>query len=535
MSATGLLTPTQDAPAGLNKQVATERGSLTEIAATAGFVMLVCYAMMRSISQALVKPFWYDEICTVLMVKQENLTTLWSAVKEGADGQPLPFYLLERVAAATIPTENLAFRGVSIVAFVIILSCIYIAVKTRKGAVIGLICATIPLVTILFEMLSVEARPYSLLAACIAFALICYQRVPVRRWVILLGLSLELAEFFHYLAVFALLPFFAAETVYFAKNKEFRGQVWIALSSAFVPLALFWPIISKTQKLFGAHFWAKPTFSAAIGSYSWYFLLSETSWGMYLVALAALAVLFTTLATLRRTSRLGDGNIADSPIHELVLVLGLLSLPFVGFAVAAVTHGGMTAKYLVPSLLGFPLALGFSFPTLRRWNFILPAAAAVLLLSALIHQERQFWATYSRKFVSPAKFVEDLVQNGGHEDLPVVISDTHDFMALQHYASESWRKRFIILLDADQAVKYTGSDTGDRQLAILRQYADLPAYDFQKFLGEHPMFLLYSSNGGLDRDWWPGRLKKDGFKLQNVSVRPVESHDYLHRVVLVSR
>jgi hypothetical protein len=30
-------------------------------------------------------------------------------------------------------------------------------------------------------------------------------------------------------------------------------------------------------------------------------------------------------------------------------------------------------------------------------------------------------------------------------------------------------------------------------------------------------------------------LKKDGFKLQNVSVRPQETNDYFHRVVLVTR
>jgi hypothetical protein len=413
------------------------------------------------------------------------------------------------------------------------LLCLYIAVKTRKGAVIGFICAVLPLVTILFDTLSVEARPYSLLVACIAFALVCYQRVPERRWVILLGLSLVLAGSFHYFAVFALLPFVAAEIAQFARARQFRGRVWLALSSGFMPLVLFWPIISRTQKIFGAHFWAKPTLSAATGSYSWYFLLPETSWGMYLVALATLGVLFAMLATLRGTSQ--HAETSGVPIHELVLVLALLPLPLVGFAVAALAHGGMNAKYLVASLLGFPLAFGFSLPRLRRWNFILPAFAAVLLLCTLIPQERQFWATYNRQFISPAQSVEDFVQAGGHEDLPVVISDSHDFMQLQYYANESWRRRFVIVLDPDQAVKYIGSDTSDRQLAILREYTNLPAYDFQEFLAQHPAFLVYSSNGGLDRDWWPGRLKKDGFKLQNVSVRPVEFHDYLHRVVLASR
>jgi hypothetical protein len=115
----------------------------------------------------------------------------------------------------------------------------------------------------------------------------------------------------------------------------------------------------------------------------------------------------------------------------------------------------------------------------------------------------------------------------------VVVSDTHDFMRLQHYTNKSWQKRFVLLVDPEQAVIYTGSDTGDKGLAILRDYTDLPVYDFKPFLAEHPVFLLYSGEGGIGSDWWPRRLKEDGFKLQVLSVIPRE-HAY-HRVILVTR
>ena len=150
-------------------------------------------------------------------------------------------------------------------------------------------------------------------------------------------------------------------------------------------------------------------------------------------------------------------------------------------------------------------------------------------------QEFQFWQGYDGQFVSPTRFEEDLVSAAGHPDLPVVISDTHDFMRLQHYTNKSWQQRFVLLVDPEQAVVYSGSDTGDKGLAILRQYTNLPIYDFQPFLAEHPAFLLYSSKGGTGSDWWPRRLKQDGFKLRMVSVLPIELHDYYHRVILVTR
>jgi hypothetical protein len=509
------------------------RSSLTEKLALFALAALIIYATARNICHALVRPLWYDEICTLLIAQQKHLSMLWQAVVHGADGQPLAFYLLERAAAAFIRNENLAYRGVSILGFAVTLLCLFVAIRTRKGAAIALVCAAVPLATILFDMLAVEARGYSLLVACIAFALVCYQRVPARRWVILLGLSLVLAESFHYFAAFAFLPFFLAEAAHYGMTRQLRRGVWIALLSGFVPLACFWPVLSAFQKYFGPHIWSKPTLEGALGSYSWYFLTPEENPGLYLAAIAGVAVLFTMLAAVRKTSR-GE-RLAGAPVHELALVLGLLSLPLLGFGVAALAHSGMIAKYMVPSLLGFPLALGFTLPRLRRWGFFLPAVSAAVLLYLIVPQERQFWSDYDGQFISPAAFVEDFVTAGGHPDLPVVVSDAHDFLQLQHYCDPAWQKRFVSVIDPEQSVVYTGNDSADKQLALLRQYTSLPIYDFQPFLAEHPAFLVYSSGGGLEGDWWPGRLKEDGFKLQNVSVRPRELNDYFHRVVLVTR
>jgi len=509
------------------------RGSLAEKSALFGLAILILYATARNIYHALMRPLWYDEICTMLMVQQLHLHRLWQALAHGADGQSLPFYLLEGAAAALIRNENLAYRGISILAFAVTLLCLFVAVRTRKDEAIALVSTAVPLTTLLFTLFAVEARGYSILVACIAFAIVCYQRVPARPWVILLGLSLMLAESFHYFAVFAFLPFLLAESAHFGMTRQFRRGVWIALLSGFVPLACFWPLLSALQRYYGPSNWAQPTLELVLNSYSWYFLTIESPPGLYLAALAGLAVLFTMLATVRRTAQ--GSRRPGVPVNELILVLGFLSLPLAGFAIAALSHGNMLPRYLLPSLLGFPLALGFTLPKLPRWGFVLPAVSAALLLCVIVPRERQFWSFYDGQFVSPAIFVEDLVSAGGHPDLPVVISDGLDFLLLQHYADQSWQKRFVVVLDPGQTLVDVGNDAGEKQLAVLRQYTNLPIYDWQPFLAEHPTFLLYSSNGGLDRDWWPRLLKKKGFKMQNASVRPKKAHDYFHRVILVTR
>jgi hypothetical protein len=510
------------------------RASLAEKFSVLGLAILIVYGSARNICHALVRPLWYDEICTAIVVQQEHLTKMWQALVRGADSHPLFFYMMERLAVVLIHNENLAYRAISILGFAATLACLFVVVKTRAGGAFALVCAAVPTVTILSEVFCVEARGYSMVVACIAFACVCYQRVPSRLWVILLGVSLVVAESFHYFAVFAFLPFLFAEITNYGMTRQFRRGVWIALVSGFVPLALFSPLLSSMQAYYGPHmWWPKPTLEDALGSYSWYFLAADAPWGRYLAGLAAIAILLTTLLTIRQTSR-GERP-EGAPVRELMLALGLLSLPLVGFGVAALAHNGIIAKYFVSGVLGFPLAIGFTLPRLPRGGSLLPIVLGVLLLCVIVPRDRQFWSTYDGQFASPARAVQDFVTAGGHADLPVVISYTHDFLMLQHYSDQTWRRRFVAVLDPEQEVIYTGSDSGAKHLAIVRELTDMPIYDFKSFLAQNPAFLVYSSLGGRDGDWWAGRLKKDGFKLKNVSVRPPELHDYFHRVVLVTQ
>ena len=124
--------------------------------------------------------------------------------------------------------------------------------KKRSGEVIAFLCTLFLLLTSLFLKYAVEARSYSLLIACIAFALICYQRVPSTWWTILLGISLAVAQTLHHYAVFAMVPFGLAEAVYFVRAHKFRWQVWLALLAGVMPLLFFWPLLVQRQNVFSA-------------------------------------------------------------------------------------------------------------------------------------------------------------------------------------------------------------------------------------------------------------------------------------------
>ncbi len=486
---------------------------------------LIAYAAVRNFFEALTRPFWYDEICTWVIVHQRGLSGMWDALKHSVDGQPPGYYLIVRLATVFAGNEQISFRIPSILGFSVITICLFVFVRRRSNNVNALICAAIPLFTLLFDLFAVEARPYSLVVACIALALVSYQRAPAVPWMILMGLSLALAQAFHYYSVISFVPFIAAELVYLLRTRQLRWRVWVAFSCGLLPLAGFWPLLSRFRAFYGSHFWAVPSLSGTESSYGWFFK-TNLAWGVILTAVAAIAVLGKLLIEIRRTT--GADRPAVDLVHEQMLTLGFLALPFVGFAVAELCHGGMTPRYVLSSVLGFSLAAAYVLPRITRRSVGLIATLALLLAFAL--QEGKFWSSYNIHFISPADSVEKLVASAGFPDLPVVISHPHDFLQLAHYASPEWNKRFVSVVDPAEAIVYSGSDSADKELQVMRNYTPLQVYDFNEFAKEHPTFLLYSSNAGFGLDWWGVKLFRSGYTLKMVAMT-----DFFHRVLLVTK
>jgi hypothetical protein len=493
--------------------------------------ILLAYAGFTSICRAAARPFWYDEICTFIMLRQQRISYLWRALKQGADVHPPGFYIAERFAIAFAANENIAFRLLSILSFLCTVLCLFILVRKRRGGMISLLCAGISLSTVLYDYFAVESRPYSLVVACIAFALVCYERAPAVRWMVLMGFSLALAQSFHYYAFFSFLPFVVSEAVLFLTRRHLRWPVWLALGCGILPLIAFWPLLWPSRALYGAHFWALPSLRVAQSSYGLY-LETLAPTGLYIAAATAFTVLVTLLYRIRQGGR--EGRASEVSLQEPMIILTFLSLPFIGVATAWVTHGGMTAKYVLSAALGFPLAVSYVFPRFGPKSPV-PIAVLALFLLTFTRQEKLFWSSYTGNFSSPAEPVEAFVGTAGHADLPVVISDPQVFMTLSHYASPAWSSRFVSVVDAPEAVAYVGTDSADKELPILAAYFPLHVYDFQAFVAEHPAFLLYSNQGGAGGDWWPRKLMHDGYALRPVALKPKEEFDFLHRVFLVSR
>jgi hypothetical protein len=470
---------------------------------------LIVYAMVRSVFTAASTPFWYDEICTWIVARQPTISGIYDALRHAADSNPPLFYLIERFSATLITNEHIAYRLPSMAGFAIVLWCVFLVVKRRSNGTVALVCTAAIFMTALFEPYATEARPYSLVAACIAFGLVCYQRAPAGRWMLLLGISLALAEALHYYAIFSIAPFCAAEGVFLLKTKEFRWKVWLALACSFLPLAVFWPLLMQFKANFGAHIWSPPALGNITPIYGWFFH-AGTPIGIGIAAAlsAGLAVALLSPGTFSPPG-------TDAPLHEVVLALGFLALPFIGFVATKIGHGIMVNRYVLPGVLGMAMAGGY----LLQWSGRKSVAIfAVFVLSVVAFQERSFWVTHRGHLTavhSPAEDLERLLSGlPRYRDLPVVISDGLDYLPIAHYASPEEGRRIVSVVDPAASVTYQGNDILEKSLSILRSYTPLQVQDFPAFAAEHRMFLLYSRGGPFD--WWPGRLVREGYSVRAV-------------------
>jgi hypothetical protein len=502
-----------------------------------GISLLVIYAVLRAVVAAHARALWFDEIFTWALARQPDVGAIWGALKKGVDTQGLLFDLVQR-AVAWIPNIEIGFRLPSIFGFAISVIGVYAFVERRSGGFIGLLSAASLLLTVLFVPVravacAIDARGYSLSVACIAIGLVAYQRATKGRWIAALALALALAVGFNYYAVYALVPFVVAEAVYFVESSRIRWAVWIAIAFGALPVAISLPHVLALKRILAGGYFAKPSLSAARDAYG-HFLSVSNYWGIAVFVACSVGLLLTLRPAGKedsgglfheflqwdRLSGMHREELASVHAHEKALVFFLLLTPFTVLIASKVTHGAYFYHYMLYSILGIALAVGFILPALgHRVIFV----SSIFLLGALAAQETSFWlSSHAWRFRSPPSEAESALAATGNSDLPVVIETPHDYLPMAFYASPELGRRIVFIADGPSALGYGGFDTDDVELELLSQYLPLNITDFESFRASHKSFLMYAAMPN-PHDWWLRRLTAEGFTVQFKAFEPLLS------------
>ena len=474
--------------------------------------LLIVYVVVRATAAAAAKPLWLDELQTLAVAQQPGVRGMWIALSRLIDSQPIAFHIVERLAMNVIPNQEIALRVPSILGFCCTLLCVFVIVKRRSGELIAAACVLLLFWTTLFHIYLIEARAYSLTVACLALGLVCYQRVPSPFWTTMLGASLFGAESLHYYAIFAMIPFWVAEIAVTLETRKIRWRVLASLSGGVLPLIVSWPWLVRFREYYGTHFFSKPVLSALPDYYGSYFVTDGT-FGLGLALLAAFALAWPLL-----WSRLRE-TIEPNDLAERIVLLGFVALPLIGFVLARLTHGGLSARYLLPTVIGIVVALSYLLSSVSGQAI---AVAALLIFLTFSMKERSFWRTSEHDLAAPYSAfspeqlveVQKFIQSDSHRDLPVVFGRAMFYSQVVHYCPPDFTRRLIYLTDEDKEVSYEGTDIIVKIYSRLREFFPLRIADYTEFTSTHNEFLLYSE--GLD--WTLVNLNHDAASMQLLKI-----------------
>ncbi len=488
----------------------------------AAVVFLLIYVFVRSVFNAAIHHLWFDELCAWFVVQQPNLHSVWQALMRGTDSQPPPFYLVEKLGRYVSANDEVGLRLPAALGFCCMVGCIFFWLRRRHNELVAFVAVLIFLMTPFFSRYAAQARGYGLLGGALSLALLAYQGVPQTKWIFVLAISLAAAESFHYYAFIMMGPLFAAEALFALKKKCLRWQVWAALCCGVLPLILFWPIVAHMKGYYTEHSWMRPEFFKTLRIYGWLLGMPQGTAGGFSWAEAAeisLSAICLSVAALLVYKALRANSKSEPHFHENILASGFLLLPIVLFVIVKTTsHTLMAPRYLLTVSIGIVMiaAMGLGFLSRSALKLI-----GVLLCAAIAVQEAGFWLSYyglyQLGFREPQP-VQELVLKAGHDELPVVVSEGHDYLETEHYAAPAWKQRLMFVADYPSALAHGRSDFNDKQLLALRTLAPLRVIEYPAFKERQSEFLLYSDpTDANDPDWFVLRLLEDHWSLQKLA------------------
>jgi len=335
------------------------------------------------------------------------------------------------------------------------------------------------------------------MACALSFAAVAWQRASIPFWSFLLAFTLMASVSIHYYAVFALVPFTAAEVTWSVLNRRYRPRAWLALLAGGLSFVAYWPLLSGLRDIYGPHYWAKASVFRAIASYDEY--LSLMTVGAMLGFVAVLSGALVVYVVRRAVPRADDPIPSDVPPANCVLALGLLWLPWIALIAAKAGGGGVAARYTIGAALGLALGGGYVTYWLGR-----RASALMLmcLLLAFASKETVFWgAEYYGRNVRRVDIegFERLLSHADDTSLPVVVTNGREFVPLAYYAPPETTRRLVALLDA-AARQSTGTDSIELDLQVLQRYLPIVVKTYEEFEAAHETFLLYATPG--HGEWW---------------------------------
>jgi hypothetical protein len=469
-------------------------------------LFILLFAGLCSALHAVAKPFWFDELCTVIIARLPGASAIWNALDHAADTQPPAYYLVARFARQLVQDDHLGYRLPSILGLMGTVFCIYIILSRRVSHLSAMVGATFVLCTPL-AIYAYEARPYSLMIAFISCAILAWQRIEDSwRYALLLVISLAAAVSMHYYAIFVWPAFLMAEASVWIFHRRFRTGAWASIIAGVLPLLFFSKLLFRLHQILAPNFWAQPSFTQVFTAPNWLFYLGHF-WGFtFSAGITAVFLYFEITKTAARVvPECRPVEDKGLKIEEQVFILMLLWLPVIAIIAAEIAHGGMTERYMMPTILGGALAIGYLSGKVPR------AMAAILLVLFLTNYALSSFQVVMSALngslldqrTAATRKMQAIIAKDDQADLPIVISNVIRYLPMAYYTPAPLNRKLYLLVESP-----------DLFSAVLAQYTSIGQVEsYGDFVSRNREFLVVAGKGGgpgIDFEWLPARLAQDG-------------------------
>ena len=403
---------------------------------------------------AAAKPFWHDEIYTILLAQLPSTGAVWAAMADGTDLSAPLNTLLTRGVHALFGVGRITTRIPALSGTALMITMLFLFVRRRAGTILAVAGVVLVSSTAAYRF-AYEARGYGLMQGAFALALFAWAEAASGRrrafHLPLMTIALASAFWSHYFGVFALAPIGAGEIVRVARRRRPDAGVWTAAAIsllAFVPLL---PLLNAARSQ-SAHYWSQAALSDARATYS--FLLHEVLHQQVIVP----ALLAAGLVALRWLTRAPAAERRRLPAHEVAAIGTCLLLPLIEIAAARLTSGVFVPRYALPFTFGVGIAIPLGIWRLTAGATSAQIVFALLLTSGFGSAVYQSVVNRPQTFVSPVD-QRPVLASALQEPQPVVVTGGLMFLQLWYDTPPAVRARLWYVADSDSAVTYTGSDT----------------------------------------------------------------------------
>ena len=461
-------------------------------------------AFLLAVANAAVRPLWFDELLTFYVSRLGDPIEIWNALEQTADGQPPLSYLLTALSHTVLGESEFATRWPSLLAFLVASYAWYLWTAERIGALYGVIASGFLWATLLFNY-SYEARPYTLMTACVALSFLFWRRACSgrRRRGGLLGLSLTaaLAIASHYYAVFALFAVGAGELARTWRRRKFDIPVWAALASGAATMLFYLPLIEGAREVYSRGFWS---LAQSHDLLYFYFIC------LYPAALSLLAIPYLiTLAWKPQKITPAAERRAGFPVEECVAMWVLAASPALTVAAVMWTTKAYVFRYSFPAALALAwiytvtvhgLHVGLRAKRRERTPWIVLGLLAACFINRAVTNAGHLATEYEEGFRTRRTFAA-LEELNPAPRLPIAVTSPLAYFVFCHYAPERWRSRLVYVSDAERCLRVANENTPDVILSRFTQWAPLRVEQRQEYLSRGQDFLLLETLIPYDRDW----------------------------------